>query len=196
MAWVAFDRAVKTVEQQGHEGPVERWRRLRDEIHAEVCREGFDPMRGAFTQSYGSRKLDAALLLIPLVGFLPVDDERVVGTVDAIQRELDRDGFVSRYVADSEAADGLPPEEGVFLPCTLWLAECLALLGRHAEAQETFERVLAICNDLGLVAEEYDPDDGRQLGNFPQAFTHLAIVNTAFCLSETHPATSRLSRAG
>ena len=189
MAWVAFDRAVRSVEGQGLSGPVDRWRRLRDEIHEEVCRKGFDPQLGAFTQFYGSKRLDAALLLIPLVGFLPADDERVRGTVDAIQRELLRDGFLERYPADAETAavDGLPPGEGVFLPCSFWLVDCLELLGRHDEAHALFERLLGLRNDLGLISEEYDPEAGRLLGNFPQALTHLALVISAFNLAKAHP---------
>ena len=189
MAWLAFDRAVRSVEEQGLDGPAERWRRLRNEIHDEVCRQGFDPELGAFTQFYGSKRLDAALLLIPLVGFLPIEDDRVRGTVDAIQRELMRDGFVERYRADDETAavDGLPPGEGVFLPCSFWLVDCLELLGRHDEAHELFERLLALRNDLGLISEEYDPAAGRLLGNFPQALTHLALVNSAFTLAKAHP---------
>jgi GH15 family glucan-1,4-alpha-glucosidase len=176
MAWVGFDRAVRTVEEQDHTGPVERWREIRDRIHHEVCEHGFDPELNSFTQSYGSKEVDAALLLIPLVGFLPADDPRVRGTVEAVERELLWEGFVLRY----KAHDGLPTGEGVFLPCSFWLADCYELLGRHDDAHALFERLLALRNDLGLLAEEYDPEAGRQLGNFPQAFTHLALVNTAF----------------
>jgi GH15 family glucan-1,4-alpha-glucosidase len=176
MAWVGFDRAVRTVEEQDHTGPVERWREIRDRIHAEVCEQGFDSELNSFTQSYGSKEVDAALLLIPLVGFLPADDPRVRGTVEAVERELLWEGFVLRY----KAHDGLPTGEGVFLPCSFWLADCYELLGRHDDAHALFERLLALRNDLGLLAEEYDPEAGRQLGNFPQAFTHLALVNTAF----------------
>jgi GH15 family glucan-1,4-alpha-glucosidase len=185
MAWVAFDRAVKSVEEFGHEGPADRWRALREEVHAEVCREGFDAERGAFVQSYGAKKLDAALLMIPLVGFLPPEDERVRRTVEAIERELCADGFVTRYAMDAETAevDGLPPGEGAFLPCTFWLADCLHLLGREQEARDVFERLLSLRNDLGLLSEEYDPRSQRLVGNFPQAFTHVGLVNTAFTLS-------------
>jgi GH15 family glucan-1,4-alpha-glucosidase len=191
MAWVAFDRGIKLVEVFGREGPVARWRELRAEIHDEVCREGFDPERGAFVQSYGSKELDASLLLVPLVGFLPPDDARVVGTVTAIERELTHDGFVNRYeTAESElnAVDGLPGDEGVFLPCSFWLVDNLFLQGRNDEARALFERLLALRNDLGLISEEYDPVNGCMLGNFPQAFTHLALVNSAFALSgHVHP---------
>jgi GH15 family glucan-1,4-alpha-glucosidase len=179
MAWVAFDRAVKSVEQFGlHADRADRWRAARDEIHGQVCREGFHPGRNAFVQSYGSDQLDASLLMIPLVGFLPVTDPRVVGTVEAIRRDLMRDGFVHRYDTRS-SVDGLPPGEGVFLPCTAWLADNLALLGRHEEACALFDRLLAACNDVGLLSEEYDPSSGWLLGNFPQAFTHVSLVNTA-----------------
>jgi GH15 family glucan-1,4-alpha-glucosidase len=195
MAWVAADRAVRLVEEFGREGPVERWRQLRDDIHAQVCEQGYDAERGAFVQSYGSKLLDAALLMIPLVGFLPPDDERVRGTVDAIQRELVEDGFVRRYEESEDAAavDGLPPGEGAFLPCTFWLADALALMGRTDEAREIFERLLAVRNDVGLLAEEYDPRLGRLVGNFPQAFTHVGLVNSAFNLSAalTGPAERR-----
>jgi GH15 family glucan-1,4-alpha-glucosidase len=184
MAWVAFDRAVKTIEKLGREGPLDRWRATRDEIKADVLANGFNAELGAFVQSYGSDRLDASLLLIPLVGFLPTTDERVVGTVDAIQRDLMRDGFVERYRADVEniEVDGLPPGEGVFLPCSFWLVAVLARLGRLDEAVELYERLLSLRNDLGLLAEEYDAELERLVGNFPQAFTHLTLVETAFTL--------------
>ena len=181
MAWVAFDRGVQAVERFDRAGPVERWRKVRDEIHREVLERGFNRELNSFTQSYGSKSLDASLLVIPLVGFLPADDERVVGTVAAIERELYRDGLVYRYLA--EDVDGLPPGEGAFLPCTFWLADNFALQGRHDEARELFERLLALQNDLGLFAEEWDPQSRRQLGNFPQAFTHVSLVSTAFNLA-------------
>ena len=187
MCWVAFDRAVRAVEEQEREGPAERWRRVRDEIHADVCRRGYDASLASFTQAYGSKDLDASLLLIPLVGFLPASDERVQATIDAIQRTLMHDGFVLRYLTHEDCVDGLPPGEGVFLPCSFWLVDCLELLGRHDEAHVLFERLLGLCNDVGLIAEEYDPQGRRQLGNFPQAFTHLALVNSAFNLSLEHP---------
>jgi GH15 family glucan-1,4-alpha-glucosidase len=183
MAWVAFDRAVKTVEQFGVEGPLERWRTLRAKIHDQVCRFGFNPDVGSFVQSYGSKHLDASSLLIPLVGFLPVDDPRMRSTVAAIQRHLVVDGLVMRY--DSHAGlDGLPPGEGAFLPCGFWLADNLLLLGRRDEARDLFERLLALRNDLGLLSEEYDTDHKRLIGNFPQALTHIALINTAYMLTE------------
>jgi GH15 family glucan-1,4-alpha-glucosidase len=184
MAWVAFDRAVKTVERLGRDGPVDRWRAARDEIKGEVLRSGFNADLGSFVQYYNSDRLDASLLLIPLVGFLPADDQRVVGTVEAIRRDLTRDGFVERYRADADnvEVDGLPPGEGVFLPCSFWLAAVLAQQGRRDEAVELYERLLALRNDLGLISEEYDPERGRLVGNFPQAFTHIGIVETAFTL--------------
>ena len=186
MAWVAFDRAVKSVEELGRPGPVDGWRRTREEIHREVCRDGFDTARGTFVQSYGSDRLDASLLLIPLVGFLPATDERVAGTINTIQRELTRDGLVERYRADDEnvSVDGLPPGEGVFLPCSFWLAQALAMQGRKDEASELFERLLGLRNDLGLISEEYDTENKRLVGNFPQAFTHLALVDAALQLAE------------
>ncbi len=182
MAWVAFDRAVKAVEQYGLDGPVDRWRALRDSVHEQVCRDGFDAEVGAFVQSYGSKRLDASLLMMPLVGFLPADDPRVLGTVAAIERGLMSDGFVARY-APEPGVDGLPPGEGAFLPCTFWLADNYALQGRHAEARRVFEGLLAIRNDVGLLAEEYDPVAGRLVGNFPQAFSHIGLVNTAYNLA-------------
>ena len=173
------------------EGPVDRWRALRDEVHDQVCREGFDTDLGTFVQSYGSKALDANLLQIPLVGFLPPEDSRVVATVEAIQRELMVDGFVLRYRGNEEV-DGLPPGEGAFLPCTFWLADALALMGRREEGREIFERLLGITNDVGLLGEEYDPTLKRQLGNFPQAFSHVSLVNTARNLSDsTGPAYHR-----
>jgi GH15 family glucan-1,4-alpha-glucosidase len=181
MAWVAFDRAVKAVEQFGRHGPVDRWRRIRAEIHAEVCREGYDADRGTFTQYYGSRELDASLLLIPAVGFLPPTDKRVLGTIEAVQRELTQDDLVYRYATEAGdgTVDGLPGKEGAFLPCSFWLADALAMSGRVSEARELFERLLSLRNDLGLLSEEYDVDRGCMCGNFPQAFTHLALIGTA-----------------
>ena len=186
MAWVAFDRAVRTVETWGHDGPVERWRAVRDEIHADVCQNGYDADLCTFVQSYGSKRLDASVLLIPLVGFLPADDPRVIGTVDAIGRELSRDGLIARYEADEEnvEVDGLPPGEGVFLPCSFWYAANLALIGRSNEARELFARLVGLRNDLGLISEEYDPVAERMLGNFPQAFTHLTLVACAYVLEK------------
>jgi GH15 family glucan-1,4-alpha-glucosidase len=182
MAWVAFDRAVKACERFGMHGCEENWRATRDAIHRQVCREGFDAGLGAFVQYYGAKHLDASLLMIPLVGFLPPDDPRVRGTVEAIQRRLMADGFVARYPTQT-GVDGLPPGEGAFLPCTFWLADNLALLGREAAARQIFERLLALRNDVGLLSEEYDPRAGRLVGNFPQAFTHVGLVNTAINLS-------------
>ena len=185
MAWVAFDRAVKTVELLGRDGPLERWKAARAAIKDEVLREGYNVERKAFTQYFGSDRLDASCLLIPLVGFLPATDERVVGTVTAIEEELVREGFVRRYLADEENmdVDGLPPGEGAFLPCSFWLAAVLHQQGRRDDAVELYERLLGLRNDLGLISEEYDPERGRLVGNFPQAFTHIGIVETAFTLS-------------
>jgi GH15 family glucan-1,4-alpha-glucosidase len=184
MAWVAFDRATKAIRKLGREGPLERWLATRDAIKADVLTKGYNAEIGAFVQSYGSDRLDASLLLIPLVGFLPATDERMVGTVAAIERELMRDGLVARYRADAEneEVDGLPPGEGVFLPCSFWLVAVLARQGRLDEAVELYERLLSLRNDLGLLSEEYDTEQKRLVGNFPQAFTHLALVETAFSL--------------
>ncbi len=185
MAWVAFDRGIKSVERFGLEAPVERWRQTRDAIHAEVCEKGFDAGRNTFVQYYGSTDLDASVLMIPLVGFLPATDPRMQGTVAAIQRGLMQDGFVMRYVP-RQSVDGLPPGEGVFLPCTFWLADNLTLQGKHEEARAIFERLLSLCNDLGLLSEEYDPKAQRLVGNFPQAFSHVGLVNTAMNLAHAH----------
>lgn len=186
MAWVAFDRAIRSVERFELAGPVDRWRAEREAVHSEVCDEGYHAGLGSFVQSYGSDRLDASLLMIPLVGFLPAGDERVAGTVAAIERDLLRDGLVERYRADEEnvEVDGLPPGEGAFLPCSFWLAEVRALQGRSAEAEQLFERLLGLRNDLGLLSEQYDPVAGRLLGNFPQAFTHLALVTAALQIDE------------
>jgi GH15 family glucan-1,4-alpha-glucosidase len=181
MAWVAFDRAVKSVEAFHLDGPVDRWRAIRDEIHAEVCREGYNAARGAFVQSYGSDRLDASLLMMPMVGFLPASDPRVKATIEAIERELMVDGLVARY-ASTEDVDGLPPGEGTFLPCSFWLVDNLHLLGRQDDACRLFERLVGLCNDVGLLSEEYDPRLGRMTGNFPQAFSHVALINAAFNL--------------
>jgi len=181
MAWVAFDRAIKSVELFGFEGPVDHWRELRDTIHAQVCARGFNPHRNSFVQAYGSDALDASLLLIAQVGFLPASDPRIVGTVAAIEKELVINGFVVRYLTH-ETADGLPPGEGAFLACSFWLADNLAMQGRLDEARELFERLIAISNDVGLLAEEYDPKACCQLGNFPQAFSHVALIHTALNL--------------
>jgi GH15 family glucan-1,4-alpha-glucosidase len=195
MAWVAFDRAIAAVETLRRvEGPVERWRAIRAEIHDEVCRQGFDRGRNAFVQSYGSQHLDASLLMIPLVGFLPATDPRVLGTVGAIERELLHDGFVRRYHSDPEV-DGLPSGEGAFLPCTFWLAMNQSLCGRGDDARRLFERLLELRNDVGLLAEEYDPIQRRLLGNFPQAFSHVSLINTALQL-EGKPAIRERAQAG
>jgi len=184
MAWVAADRAAAAVEA-GRDGPADRWRRLAADIHAEVCDRGFDAGRGSFVQSYGSDALDASLLMLPLVGFLPVGDGRVAGTVRAIERELVVDGLVLRYAGEGSAeVDGLPAGEGAFLPCSFWLADVWAMSGRRAEAADLFDRLLDLRTDLGLLAEEYDGARRRLVGNFPQAFSHLALVNTARNLTE------------
>jgi GH15 family glucan-1,4-alpha-glucosidase len=181
MAWVAVDRAIKAVECFGREGALDRWRKLRDTIHEQVCREGFNSDLNAFVQYYGSKDLDASLLMMPLVGFLPASDPRVRGTVEAIERRLLHDGFVKRYESGA-AVDGLPPGEGAFLACTFWLADNYVLMGREAEGQATFERLLGLCNDVGLLSEEYDPHAKRLVGNFPQAFSHVGLINTAMNL--------------
>jgi GH15 family glucan-1,4-alpha-glucosidase len=183
MAWVAFDRGVRMVEEFGREGPVERWRALRDEIRAQVLTRAWSERKQAFTQSYGSDELDASVLLMPIVGFLSPTDPRVVSTVEAVQRELMVDGLLHRY-RTRESVDGLPPGEGVFLPCSFWLVQVLALQGRQDEARALFHHLLALRNDVGLLSEEYDPKAGRMLGNFPQAFTHLALVEAAVALGE------------
>lgn len=181
MAWMAFDRAIKSCEQFGLKGPVDRWRSVRTEIHDDVCRKGFDPDLNSFVQYYGAKNVDANLLIIPKAGFLPASDPRFVGTVRKIEQDLIRDGFVLRYNSE-ETDDGLPSGEGVFLPCSFWLADAYALMGRTADAKALFERLLGLRNDLGLLSEEYDHVKKRFLGNFPQAFTHVALVNTAFAL--------------
>jgi GH15 family glucan-1,4-alpha-glucosidase len=182
MAWVAFDRAIKDAERDGLEGPVEHWRQLRDLIHAQVCERGFDSHSNSFVQSYDSTYLDASLLLIPQVGFLPAEDSRVAGTIAAIEHGLVVDGLVLRY-STATHVDALPPGEGAFLPCSFWLADSYVLTGRRQQAEALFERLLALSNDVGLFAEEYDPRAKRMLGNFPQALTHMALVNTARLLS-------------
>jgi GH15 family glucan-1,4-alpha-glucosidase len=189
MAWAGMDRGVQAVERFGLDGPVQKWRETRARIHREVCEQGYDPERRTFTQFYGSEGLDAALLLIPQVGFLPFDDERVIGTISAVQRELEQDGFLLRYRPENDGGvDGLPGQEGVFLACTFWLADALYGIGREADARALFERLLDLRSDLGLLSEEYDPIAGRQLGNTPQAFSHVGLVNTARHLSGSHPA--------
>ncbi len=187
MAWVAVDRAIKMVDECGESGPADEWRELRDTIHEQVCAQGFNPTVGAFTQYYGSDALDASLLMIPLVGFLPATDDRVRSTIEAIERDLTEDGFVLRYRAtDAHAVDGLVGHEGAFLACSFWLADCLHLIGRHDDALALFERLIGLRNDIGLLAEEYDAVAKRQVGNFPQAFSHVSLVNSAYNLSG-HP---------
>ncbi len=194
MAWVAFDRAVRDAEEFGLDGPVDRWREYRATIHHDVCAKAFDPELESFVQAYGSRHLDASLLLLPITGFLPPDDPRVLGTVAAIERHLMAGGLVYRY--DSEVVpDGLPSGEGVFIACSCWLADVYVMLGRLAEARQLFERVLALRNDVGLLAEEYDTARRRQVGNFPQALSHLALANTAMNLARaSKPAEQRAER--
>jgi GH15 family glucan-1,4-alpha-glucosidase len=191
MAWVAFDRAVKGIEMYGLDGPLTKWRKLRALVHADVCRHGFDKQRNSFMQYYGGDTLDAALLMMAPVGFLPPHDPRIVGTVEAIQRELMRDGLVARYQT-RPGIDGLPEGEGAFLACSFWLADNLVMMERFDEARALFDHLLSLRNDLGLLAEEYDPLARRQLGNFPQAFSHVALVNTAYNLMRVRgPAKSR-----
>jgi GH15 family glucan-1,4-alpha-glucosidase len=190
MAWVALDRTVRDAERFKFSGPLESWRKVRDSMHAMICERGFDSQRKTFTQSFGSSELDASLLLIPLVGFLPADDPRIRGTVAAIERELMIDGLVLRYRTQSDI-DGLAPGEGLFLPCSFWLANNYKLQHRDAEARALFERLLSLRNDVGLLAEEYDPAARRQLGNFPQAFSHLALIGTALSLHDAGPAQQR-----
>jgi GH15 family glucan-1,4-alpha-glucosidase len=196
LCWVAFDRAVKAVERLGLDGPVDRWRALRDGIHADVCAKAFDATRGTFVQSYGSTRLDASTLLLPAVGFLPGTDPRIQGTIRAVESGLCEQGFVRRYVADEQSGDGLHPGEAAFLACSFWLADAYALAGRKDDAKALFERLLSVRNDVGLLAEEYDPVTKRQLGNFPQAFSHIGLVNTAMSLlpAPPPPATERAHR--
>jgi GH15 family glucan-1,4-alpha-glucosidase len=193
MAWVAFDRAVHAIERFHLDGPIDRWRAMRDEIHDQVCAHGYDAERKSFVQYYGSKNLDASLLMLPLVGFLPANDDRIVGTITAVERELVHDGFVARYeTSDEGEVDGLPSGEGAFLPCSFWLADCLSMVGRTHDALALFERLRGVANDVGLFAEEYDPVEKRLVGNFPQAFTHVSLVNTACNLSgKTGPAMHR-----
>jgi GH15 family glucan-1,4-alpha-glucosidase len=197
MAWVAFDRVIKDAQNDGLKAPIARWKQTRDAIHAQVCEEGFDRRRNTFVQYYGSPHLDASLLLIPQVGFLPPDDPRVLGTIAAVERELRVEGLVMRYSTES-GVDALPAGEGAFLPCSFWLADSYTLTGRRAEGEALFRRLLTLCNDVGLFAEEYDPRSRHMLGNFPQALTHMALVNTARLLSipphQAHSASSRGER--
>jgi GH15 family glucan-1,4-alpha-glucosidase len=181
MAWVAFDRAIKRGEAEGLEAPYEEWRAHREAIRADVCEKGYDRELGSFVQAYGSKALDASLLHISVFGFLPPEDDRIRGTVAAIERDLLVDGLVLRYRSEV-TEDGLPLGEGAFLPCSFWYADNLILLGRLGEAQDYFDRLVGLCNDVGLISEEYDPHERRMLGNFPQAFTHVALVSTALRL--------------
>jgi GH15 family glucan-1,4-alpha-glucosidase len=187
MAWVAVDRLIRSAEKGGFPVEMARWKKLREAIHEQVCRQGFDADMNSFVQYYGGKYLDASVLMMPLVGFLPPDDSRVIGTVKAIETHLVKNGFVGRYTQDP-AVDGLPHGEGTFLPCSFWLADNYELQGRHEDAVRMFERLLEIRNDVGLLSEEYDPVAKRQLGNFPQAFSHVGLVNTAFnlCRSSRH----------
>lgn len=182
MAWLAFDRAIRMVEEFGEEGPIDEWTRIRDEIHHQVCEQGYNKELGSFVQFYGSSVLDASLLILPLVGFLPADDPRIVATVRAVEKRLMRGGLVLSY-EDGKCSDNLPPGQGVFLACSFWLVDNYVLLGRLDDARKLFERLLGLCNDVGLLAEEYDVGSGRQVGNFPQAFSHLALINSAYNLA-------------
>jgi GH15 family glucan-1,4-alpha-glucosidase len=196
MAWVALDRAIKVLDHKANKGPLERWRKVRDRIHRDVCTRGFNRQRNAFVQYYGSDELDASLLMIPLLGFLPPRDPRVAGTVEAIQRELVADGFVMRYRSETRV-DGLPAGEGVFLPCSFWLVDNLIIAKRRREARRLFERLAGLCNDVGLISEEYDPVSRRMLGNLPQAFTHVSLVNSVHNLALAEgPAHDRASVRG
>ena len=189
MAWVAFDRAAKIAEKTGRTDlPVGRWRTLADQVKKEVCEKGFDTKMNSFVQYYGSDQLDSSLLMLARVGFLPADDPRIIGTVDAIQRELMVDGFVERYPTSThDSVDGLPPGEGAFLMTTFWMVDNLALIGHEREARELFERLRGLQNDVGMLSEEYDTKAKRQIGNFPQAFSHLGFIVSASHLSATHP---------
>jgi GH15 family glucan-1,4-alpha-glucosidase len=194
MAWVAVDRAIKDFERFRLAGPLDHWRELRDQIHRHVCQHGFNPKVGTFVQSYGSTALDASLLLIPLVGFLPASDPRVLATIEAIEQKLVVDGFVLRYDLE-KSDDGVAGDEATFLLCSFWLVDCLVMLGRRDDARRLFDRLLNVRNDLGLLAEEYDPTFRRQLGNFPQAFSHIGLVNSAVNLSRAiAPLTQRTDR--
>jgi GH15 family glucan-1,4-alpha-glucosidase len=182
MCWVAFDRGVKAIEKWGLEGPLERWRKVRAEIHADICENAYEASINSFVQHYGAKEPDASLLLQPIVGFLPLEDPRLIGTIEAVERMLMKDGLVLRYLPEP-AVDGLPGAEGAFLACSFWLADALVLLGRTRDARALFERLIALANDVGLLSEEYDPRAKRMLGNFPQALSHVALINTALNLS-------------
>jgi GH15 family glucan-1,4-alpha-glucosidase len=193
MAWVAFDRAVLLARQLNYAGPIEKWEAIRDSIHTQICARAFNEKKNSFVQAYESDELDASLLLMPLVGFLPASDPRVKGTVEAIERELMPDGLVLRYDT-SRVQDGLPPGEGVFLACSFWMVSSLKAIGRLDDATALFERLLTLRNDLGLLSEEYDVNRKRLVGNFPQAFSHIALVNAAFDLEGGPDARSRSHR--
>jgi GH15 family glucan-1,4-alpha-glucosidase len=194
MAWVAFDRGIKSAVLFGLERPLDDWRALRDAIHAQVCERGFDRRSGTFVQAYGSTELDASLLLLPLVGFLPVDDPRIAATIAAVERDLMVDGLVRRY-RNEAGSDGLEGGEGLFLACSFWLVDVYILQGRNGDALRLFERLVGLCNDVGLLSEEYDPQAKRLVGNFPQAFSHVALVNSAFNLTRAgKPAVQRSDR--
>jgi GH15 family glucan-1,4-alpha-glucosidase len=194
MLWTAFDRAISTAEHENLDAPLERWRAVRDQLHDEICQQGFNTELNSFVRSFGSTELDASVLLLPQIGFLPASDPRIAGTVDAIGQRLMKDGFIMRY--DSEVSkDGLPPGEGSFLACSFWYADVLAMMGRYDEADEMFGRVIAIRNDLGLLAEGYDPVSGTLTGNFPQALSHLALVNTALNLTRPDGPAKRRGKA-
>jgi GH15 family glucan-1,4-alpha-glucosidase len=195
MAWVAFDRGIKDAEAYGLTCPLARWRELRARIHAQICERGYDAQRNCFVQAYGSKLLDASLLQIPELGFLPPDDPRLLGTIRAIETRLLRDGFVLRYDT-AETEDGLPPGEGAFIACSCWLANAYAMTGRHTDAEQLFERLVALSNDVGLLAEEYDPAAGRLVGNFPQGFSHLSVIVTAFNLAHTDKPAQQRSKDG
>jgi GH15 family glucan-1,4-alpha-glucosidase len=195
MAWLAFDRAIRSAESFGLEGPLDQWRELRAQIYAEVCERGFDPQLGSFVQSYGSKQVDASLLLLPSVGFLPVSDPRISGTIAEIERRLLVNDFVIRYEA-SDPLDGLPSGEGVFLACSFWLVDAYVLQGRRRDAEQLFQRLIDLRNDVGLLSEEYDPATQRLIGNFPQAFSHVGLINSAFNLTRTvMPSEQRSHRA-
>jgi GH15 family glucan-1,4-alpha-glucosidase len=195
MAWVAFDRAVMLAEQMNYEAPLEKWKAIRDTLHQQICERGFSAKKDSFVQAYGSEELDASLLLMPLVGFLPGDDPRVRSTVEAIRRELMRDGLVLRYDT-SRTQDGLPPGEGVFLACSFWMVSSLKVVGREEEAVKLFEHLLSLTNDLGLLSEEYDPRGKRLVGNYPQSFSHIALVNAAYDLEDGVGVRKRCCRQG
>jgi GH15 family glucan-1,4-alpha-glucosidase len=195
MAWVAFDRAIKSMEMFGFDGPIDHWRKVRAEIHDLTCSQGFDQELGSFVQYFGAKEVDASLLLLPSVGFLPIDDPRIRGTIAAIERDLLADGFVLRYRTHT-GVDGLAPGEGAFLACSFWLADVYILQGRLAEAEALFKRLVSLCNDVGLLSEEYDPRSNRLAGNFPQAFSHVGLANTAFNLTQAEKPVEQRAQGG